>query len=486
MTLKLEERYPLNSTPESAEYPGGSFKDDTTKETKDGTPLQKDWQDDMLGSRDSILEASGLVKNGEIETALVSQFRTGVQKLLSTQPPKTSIEELCSGVNSKPWVDTDGVNKLDLGGLGISSACIGWDFDTETPCLYVSTTGGTSAIYKISGNWEYGENMDFPEGEPLALDFPSTPYNIGSVCCDGEYIYVHWGLSGGSTYVTKFSARTLSALWTCDIETNYGASFSLARLIIANTNTVALTFYGTISESFPFGWGCAMIAKSNGAKSKGVGHADFWNTFVFNTSDTRLVKAVSDGTHVYRIAKQGGSSSSRLFYLQSFKISDPTTSDHDPVDLGSWVNAETWTHPAGLAYANGRVVVGSADGQVSLYSTSSKLYIPGFRVSPLLGEIYPDEQDCLLGFDGVNVWGLYVLRYDSGYFVQAVLKIPCGSLSKTRLILTLQEQSFSGVTIENEEPITAFTQGHLLHDGLNMLAISNTGNIYRVCKPGDR
>lgn len=74
MSLKLNERYPGRFNNPSADYPGGSFKNRTTPDAKDGSYLEKDWANDKEGFFQSVLAAVGAAPNGLVDKVGASQF----------------------------------------------------------------------------------------------------------------------------------------------------------------------------------------------------------------------------------------------------------------------------------------------------------------------------------------------------------------------------------------------------------------------------
>lgn len=74
MSLKLNERYPGRFNNPSADYPGGSFKNRTTPDAKDGSYLEKDWANDKEGFFQSLLSAAGITANGAVDKVGASQF----------------------------------------------------------------------------------------------------------------------------------------------------------------------------------------------------------------------------------------------------------------------------------------------------------------------------------------------------------------------------------------------------------------------------
>lgn len=81
MSLNISTRYGGRANAPSLDYPTGSFKNKTAPDAVDGTPLEKDWANDLLGARDAILAAAGLTANGTADTAQASQLLAALQAL---------------------------------------------------------------------------------------------------------------------------------------------------------------------------------------------------------------------------------------------------------------------------------------------------------------------------------------------------------------------------------------------------------------------
>ena len=64
---------------ESATYPKGRMKNDTTETAKDGTPLFKDTLDDSYQARMELLRRAGIIPNEALESKAESQVADAVQ-----------------------------------------------------------------------------------------------------------------------------------------------------------------------------------------------------------------------------------------------------------------------------------------------------------------------------------------------------------------------------------------------------------------------
>lgn len=85
MAINLNTRYPGRVDPPSIDYPTGSVKNRSAPAVLDGTPLEKDWANDVLGSRDAILKAGGVTASGNIETADVSDVVVALKNIVSNR-----------------------------------------------------------------------------------------------------------------------------------------------------------------------------------------------------------------------------------------------------------------------------------------------------------------------------------------------------------------------------------------------------------------
>lgn len=85
MSLKLNERYPGRFNNPSADYPGGSYKNRTTPDAKDGSYLEKDWANDKEGFFQSVVAAMGAAPNGLVDKVGASQVFDCLLQLAQNQ-----------------------------------------------------------------------------------------------------------------------------------------------------------------------------------------------------------------------------------------------------------------------------------------------------------------------------------------------------------------------------------------------------------------
>lgn len=74
MALKLNERYPGRFNNPTTSYPQGSFKNRTAPTAQDGSYLEQDWMNDIMGLLGRLITVSGVTLNGNVDTALSSQY----------------------------------------------------------------------------------------------------------------------------------------------------------------------------------------------------------------------------------------------------------------------------------------------------------------------------------------------------------------------------------------------------------------------------
>lgn len=83
--INLETRYAGRIDPATTGFPGGRVKNETTPGTSnDGTPLDKDWANNIEGFMQALLDAAGLTDDNSIEQVGASQCLTAIQTLINT------------------------------------------------------------------------------------------------------------------------------------------------------------------------------------------------------------------------------------------------------------------------------------------------------------------------------------------------------------------------------------------------------------------
>lgn len=82
MALKRDTRYPGRFTAGDSAHPQGAFKNRSAPGAQDGSYIEKDWANDWDGFFASVLTAAGVTANGNVDSALSSQYYDALMSLL--------------------------------------------------------------------------------------------------------------------------------------------------------------------------------------------------------------------------------------------------------------------------------------------------------------------------------------------------------------------------------------------------------------------
>lgn len=82
--LKIHERYAPRANVPDSNYPLGSVKNESVPGADDGTPLEKDWGNNIEGFHQALLADAGIVANGLVERVGESQLLTAIKSSTST------------------------------------------------------------------------------------------------------------------------------------------------------------------------------------------------------------------------------------------------------------------------------------------------------------------------------------------------------------------------------------------------------------------
>lgn len=83
MALQFFNRYTPDATAGDANYPQGSFKNETSPGALDGTPYEKDWGNDLLGFLQKLLNYANKVPSGNPDTVLASQYFESLEEIFN-------------------------------------------------------------------------------------------------------------------------------------------------------------------------------------------------------------------------------------------------------------------------------------------------------------------------------------------------------------------------------------------------------------------
>lgn len=115
--LKIYQRYAPNALAPTTAYPLGSIKNDSTPGADDGTPLEKDWGNNVEGFHQALMTSAGLTANGTPDTAVASQLLDAL-KIVAADIVKVQMRDIVYRVGSYYINDFNPVNPATLLGFG--------------------------------------------------------------------------------------------------------------------------------------------------------------------------------------------------------------------------------------------------------------------------------------------------------------------------------------------------------------------------------
>jgi hypothetical protein len=92
MAINIKAVYPANADSPSLSYITGSFRNDSSPESEDGTPLEMAWANDFLGARDALLQRAGITPSGDVETANDSDVLDAIEFIVNDLNPGDASE----------------------------------------------------------------------------------------------------------------------------------------------------------------------------------------------------------------------------------------------------------------------------------------------------------------------------------------------------------------------------------------------------------
>lgn len=115
--LKIYQRYAPNALAPTTAYPLGSIKNDSTPGADDGTPLEKDWGNNVEGFHQALMTSAGLTANGTPDTAIASQLLDAL-KIVTADVVKAQMRDVVYRVGSYYINDSNPANPATLLGFG--------------------------------------------------------------------------------------------------------------------------------------------------------------------------------------------------------------------------------------------------------------------------------------------------------------------------------------------------------------------------------
>lgn len=158
MAVKLAELYPGRATAADANYPYGSFKNATSDESNDGTPVDNGWGNDIAGFLQALLTKAGVVPSGAPDTAQSSQYLRAMESIMW----RAGDSKFCHHTVVDPgWLEADGKTVGD----GASGASARANADTEALFTRLwSNPAASNKLYTAAG-------AEVARGGSAAADF---------------------------------------------------------------------------------------------------------------------------------------------------------------------------------------------------------------------------------------------------------------------------------------------------------------------------
>lgn len=202
MSIKIATEY-VNAEPPDADYPGGSFKNETAPAAGDGTPLEKAWADCLWGFGEAILAESGVVPSGAPDNAVASDRLAGLKLILADlNNPVGTIRAFA--------VDTDPAELLGVGtwvrlGAGRTVIDAGTGFTAGTVGGEVTHTLTIAESARHKHNWTKAASYD-NENETIDYIAAGQPRTWKTFSVDTDY-------SGGGAAHNNMPPYYVGYLW---------------------------------------------------------------------------------------------------------------------------------------------------------------------------------------------------------------------------------------------------------------------------------
>lgn len=213
MALKRNERYPGRFENPTTEQPQGAFKNRTSPTSQDGSYLEADWVNDWSGFFGRLLTAGSITANGNVDTALDSQYYTALIAAIKSELGTAAQRNVGTGSNNIP--DMTSFASSDNAQTGWNILPNGHISQYGTATL---TTVGTVNPVTVAGITYYTRYylVNLPRAYPTA--------HIGTVVSLAGYTFNQQTTEYGS-WVN--SNRTVTA----------GGSVSLTQFVVSVTSS---------------------------------------------------------------------------------------------------------------------------------------------------------------------------------------------------------------------------------------------------------
>ena len=205
--LKIYQRYAPAAVAPTTAYPLGSIKNDSVPGADNGTPLEKDWGNNVEGFHQALMAEAALTANGTADTAIASQLLEAV-KIVAASVVKTQMRTVFYPVGTYYGNDTDPTNPAILFGFGTwvrveGLALMGCDGTGAGTFGTPGSQGGalthmhTAAGTALSIDQIPAHSHSVPTDESGSLDMQSM---VSSGSADEGYGGATGSIGGGQTH----------------------------------------------------------------------------------------------------------------------------------------------------------------------------------------------------------------------------------------------------------------------------------------------
>lgn len=99
MTIRLQDKYPSQIDTSDPAMPYGKFKNVVAQGDGSGSPLEKEWPNDIYGALFALLDSAGITPNNVADKVGASQVLDAIQSLIDASSP-TAVLRFETGTNN--------------------------------------------------------------------------------------------------------------------------------------------------------------------------------------------------------------------------------------------------------------------------------------------------------------------------------------------------------------------------------------------------
>lgn len=199
MALKRNERYPGRFGNPTTQHPQGAFKNRSAPGAQDGSYLESDWANDWSGFFEKLLTVGAITPNGEVDTALASQYYDALVKLtLQRSNPFADIKSDGAAAVSEALSNL-GLTEIAL--AGVSTGNLQANGYAEFPLII----GGLRR--KIIFQFMSGPGLAAGASQVVNYPIPFPNSMLGIACTPGATV------SGGGTYGIQSINASSIRIW---------------------------------------------------------------------------------------------------------------------------------------------------------------------------------------------------------------------------------------------------------------------------------